>query len=207
MEIKLDKNLELGRCPHCSVDKPNLISIHQESTHNHRGGNHRFWKIYKCKRCGGLVLAYSNKEQGEVQEVFPSTMEISSTIPYPAKDFLNQAKESIHSPAGAVMLCASAVDAMLKEKGSKKGTLNERINQAAEDHLITPEMAKWAHEIRLDANEPRHADEKRPLPTEDDARKSLEFSMALSEFLFVLPARVQRGLKEVNKANSEKLGK
>jgi len=203
MDIKLDNNLDLSRCPHCSVDNPNLISIHQQDTHNHRGANHRFWKVYKCNRCGGLVLAYSNREQGEVQEIFPSATEISSTIPPPAREYIQQAQESIHSPAGSVMLAASAVDAMLKSKGYKKGNLHDRINKAAEEHLITPEMAKWAHEVRLDANEPRHSDEKKPLPNEFKARRILDFALALAQFLFVLPARVQRGLTPPKEDNNQ----
>ena len=65
-------------------------------------------------------------------------------------------------------------------------------------------MAKWAHEVRLDANEPRHADEQKPLPDEEDARKCVEFVLALAKFLFVLPSRVKRGLKD---AGGESEGK
>jgi hypothetical protein len=55
------------------------------------------------------------------------------------------------------MLAASAVDAMLKHKNYTVGSLKDRIDKAAKDHLITSEMAAWAHEIRLDANDERHA--------------------------------------------------
>jgi len=64
-------------------------------------------------------------------------------------------------------------------------------------------MARWAHEVRLDANEPRHADETTPLPTEDDARKCVDFALALAQFLFVLPAQVKRGLADA----TEQLGR
>jgi hypothetical protein len=97
------------------------------------------------------------------------------------------------------MLAASAVDAMLKEKGLKDGSLYNRIEQAAANHLITPGMAEWAHEVRLDANDQRHADENAPLPTSDDAQRIVEFASALAEFLFVLPARVQRGREAAQK--------
>jgi hypothetical protein len=40
------------------------------------------------------------------------------------------------------MLSASAVDAMLKVKGYKSGSLYSRIDKAAEDHMITSEMAR-----------------------------------------------------------------
>lgn len=93
------------------------------------------------------------------------------------------------------MLTASAVDAMLKDKGYRDGTLNARIDSAAKDHLITAEMASWAHDIRLDANDQRHADEAASLPSNADAAKVIEFASALAQFLYVLPARVERGRK------------
>jgi hypothetical protein len=102
---------------------------------------------------------------------------------------------SLHAPTGAIMLTASAVDSMLKDKGFKDGSLNVRIDAAAKSNLITQEMAAWAHEIRLDANDQRHADENAELPTEGDAEKVIEFANALAQFLFVLPARVERGRK------------
>lgn len=92
------------------------------------------------------------------------------------------------------MICASAVDAMLKEKEYTEGTLNDRINKAAAEHLITDAMAEWAHEIRLDANIQRHADKDAGLPTYEDAKLTFDFAIAFAEYLFVLPSKVERGI-------------
>ena len=97
------------------------------------------------------------------------------------------------------MLAASAVDAMLKAKDLKKGSLNDRINEAADQHLITADMAKWAHSVRLDANEQRHADESAGLPSQADAQRTLDFAQALGTFLFTLPHLVKEGLKDAGK--------
>lgn len=91
------------------------------------------------------------------------------------------------------MLAASAVDAMLKLKKLTKGSLYVRIDKAAKKNLITPDMADWAHDIRLDANEPRHADQNATPPTLDDAQRVVTFAETLAEILFVLPERVKRG--------------
>ncbi len=101
--------------------------------------------------------------------------------------FLNQSIGSKHAPSGAVMLAASSVDAMLKEKGYKDGKLYGRIVKAVSDHLITAEMGKWAHEVRLEANDQRHADEEAPMATKEDAERIIEFALSLAQFLFVLP--------------------
>jgi len=192
----LNYNLELNRCPHCNVDHPNLPMVWHKETDAHSGGNHRFWKIYMCTRCGGLITAAARQQNGVVTDYFPSGVEIDDSVSGAAGAYLSQAINTIHAPAGSVMLSASSVDAMLKEKGYTEGSLYARINKAAEEHLITAEMAQWAHDIRLDANDQRHADANTSLPTEDDARRCVEFAIALAQFLFVLPARVQRGLAD-----------
>ncbi|MBD0331997.1 MAG: DUF4145 domain-containing protein, partial [Chitinophagaceae bacterium] len=116
------------------------------------------------------------------------------------KAFLQQAIDSTFAPAGSLMLCASAVDAMLKEKGYKDGSLYTRINKAAKDHLITQDMSDWAHHVRLDANDQRHADYDAELPTVDDAKKAIDFTKTLAEIFFVLPSLVRKGIEETTKS-------
>jgi hypothetical protein len=122
-------------------------------------------------------------------------MTAAETLPPHAREYLQQALQSLHSPAGAIMLAASAVDAMLKEIGYEEGVLFSRIDKAAADHRITDSMATWAHKVRLDANAQRHADKTYFLPTTDDAANTVSFAQALGEFLFVLPARVSTGIR------------
>ena len=134
-------------------------------------------------------------ENNAINQIWPAAQTVADEVPVRARTFLSQAIASLHAPAGAVMLTASAVDAVLKDKGLNVGNLNSRIDAAAKNHLITPEMAAWAHEIRLDANDQRHADEEADLPDSANAAKAIEFANALAQFLYVLPARVERGRK------------
>lgn len=130
----------------------------------------------------------------EMAGAFPNRATLADAIPDRARRYLEQARESLHAPAGAVMLAASAVDAMLKHRGLKDGSLYARIEAAVEEHLITVEMSQWAHAVRLDANDQRHADDNAQLPGTDDATRSIEFATALADILFVLPARITTGL-------------
>jgi hypothetical protein len=196
--MPLVQSLKLDRCPHCRVDRPNLPCIFQTITRDSEGRTPRTWGFYVCSRCGGVVSGWAPEHEypQTPYEWFPGEKRLDGSIPERARSYLDQARSSIHAPAGAVMLTASSVDAMLKNKGYTEGTLNSRIDKAAEDHLITSEMAAWAHEIRLDANDERHADEQAPLASLTDAEKAVEFTTALAQFLFVLPARVERGRKK-----------
>lgn len=195
---KLSPNLALSTCPHCSIAKPLLRNQHQLETHDHTGANLRRWRIYDCTNCGGLVTAWAAQWDQTIGEYFPTSQVVQDDIPERAREFLQQAIDSLHAPAGAVMLSASAVDAMLKEKTYKKGSLYDRIDKAVKDGVITADMADWAHQIRLDANDQRHADENVGMPTGPDGERCIEFAKALGQFMFVLPARISRGIARVS---------
>ena len=192
----LTNNLTLNRCPHCGIAEPNLTLKTRFDTKNHAGVDHRFWGIFICSKCGGVVTAWSRQAAGEIREHFPSSRTIDNDFPDRPRAYLQQALDSLNAPAGAVMLSASAVDAMLKLKGYANGNLYQRIEKAVEDHLITADMGKWAHDVRLDANDQRHADHAADLPTGEDAARVIDFATALAQILFVLPNRVQRGIRE-----------
>lgn len=185
--------LRLERCPCCGVATPLISRQGAISTSTSRGKN-RQWQIFGCRSCGGALLA---EVQGEkAVSLVPEPSEVDAVVPERPREYLSQALGSLGQPAGAIMLAASAVDAMLKVKGLTEGSLYARIDQAAKQHLITADMAKWAHQVRLDANDQRHADLATSLPTEEEARLTVRFADALAEFLFVIPARVTRGLEE-----------
>ncbi|MCP3789468.1 DUF4145 domain-containing protein [Pseudomonas sp. N2-11] len=191
-----EETLALGRCPHCNVAVPHMALEMAIETVNSGQNNLRTWAGYACRSCGGVVLTSARGERRHAQHIngiWPSAESVDEAIPPRPRAFLQQAISSLHAPAGAVMLCASSVDSMLKESGLKTGSLYERIEKAAAQHLITKEMAAWAHEVRLDANDQRHADDLAELPEADEAKRAVEFVQALGQFLFVLPSRVRRG--------------
>ena len=191
---KLLQNLIISRCPHCSVANPNLFKQHSFQTNNHANDFPRMWYVYTCGRCGGVVTAWGVDNGASIAEYFPSATVVNEDIPDRPRSYLQQAIESIHAPAGAVMLAASSVDSMLKIKGYKEGTLYARIENAVKDNIITVDMGQWAHDVRLDANDQRHADDDANLPTPEDAQRVIDFTIALAEILFVLPSKVQRGM-------------
>jgi len=202
----LQPQLDLERCPHCNIANPMFTQHTHFQTNSANSNFQRIWAIYICRSCGGVVSACALQQNQPIIKLFPSYDEPDENIPERAREYLRQAINSIHAPSGAVMLAASSVDAMLKEKELTSGSLYSRINTASEQHLITAEMADWAHEVRLDANDERHADQSSTLPTEEDAKRVIEFTKALAQFLFVLPSKVQRGIRNARGENTDETG-
>lgn len=208
--LKISELLDLDRCPHCRVHKPTLTRLWgPNETRTHADTNPRWWGLYRCNSCGGCVIAGGAKQgdghpnKTSVDEVYPGIDGVDEAIPELPRSYLLQARDSIHAPDGAGMLAASAVDAMLKAKGYTKGWINKRINEAVKDHLITVDMGKWAHQVRIDSNDPRHADKERPHLTENDAKRSIKFASALAQLLFVLPALIDEGIKASDEPPAE----
>lgn len=191
------RNLPLDHCPHCYVDRPNLMGTGTLfTTKNHLNDNSRDWRNYVCATCGGVVTVACWTGGERIIMIFPDPAILSEAIPERARSYLQQAVGTVASPDASIMVACSSVDAMLKAKGYKDGNLYPRIVEATKDHVLTEGMSKWAHQIRLDANEQRHSDEKAEMASQEDAERIIEFAKALAQFLFVVPALVERGIEE-----------
>ena len=209
LNLKSSLHLSLQRCPHCNTANPTVSRQHVFQTTPSKENYALppstvfWWHVYVCLSCGGLVggattaapMTAWGQQPLPVQWLVPAIQQVSTEIPPAAAQYLVQARETLSSPAASVMVSASAVDAMLKAKGYKDGTLYSRIAAAEKAGLLTKDMAEWANDIRLVANDERHADEDALAKSPEDATNSLEFADALAELLFVLPARVTRGRK------------
>jgi hypothetical protein len=137
--------------------------------------------------------APSNQLRKEAYCLWPAARSVADELPERAKIYLKQAINARSAPDGCAMLCGSAVDAILKDKGFEKGSVYSRIDEASKTGLLTPEMAEWAHEVRLDSNRPRHADDADAHVTRQQAENAIEYVRTLGHILYVLPQRVTEG--------------
>src|ERR1700731_4214427 len=156
--MPLPVQLTLSSCPRCGVKNPALaMMVGGFVTKAYDGSNGRVWATYVCSTCGGMIITSAPGSEPNpaslemINEILPSPRTVSEVIPEQARQYLTQAQDSLHAPDGAVMLAASAVDAMLKAKNYRDGSLYSRIDKAAADHVITQDMARWAHHVRLEA--------------------------------------------------------
>lgn len=199
-------DLPLDRCPHCSIMHPRLIAHNPPfNTPRADGGPNNIWLVFSCASCGSLVTAKCSKNSdGSVRifNTYPDAGVVSSDLPPAAAKYLKQAHETAFAPDAAAVMAGSAVDAMLKALRYENGSVYSRIEQAEADHVLTKGMAEWAHSVRLGSNRPRHADSDSPHVSEQEARNSIAFADALGQFLFVLAARIDRGIEEANSAAS-----
>lgn len=191
------------RCPHCAIANPQMVEmwkskVIEDPDNSDRG---KQWGAYRCSTCANLILAegeYCHRPRDGVgflpndaiETIYPGTKSVAKELPASAKTYLEQAGNTLHAPDASVLMSGSAVDAMLKHLGYTEGTLYSRIDKAVQDHVLTVGMGQWAHKVRLESNNVRHADASRPHMTKEDAEKALEFTRSLGDFLFVLTAKI-----------------
>ena len=202
--------LQIEQCPRCGVVNPATVQIHvYAEAHAIQRGAFQ-WFTFACRACGGPIVVQTLNGNLGILGIDPKPRpdEAAVELPERARAYLREAVRAARggAPTASVMACASSVDAMLKAKEYREGTLYTRIGKAADDRVITPEMAKWAHQVRLEANDQRHADENAPLPTKEDAERCIEFAETLGELLFVLPAKVTRGIGSPTPSTPEAVG-
>lgn len=188
--------LGVPNCPHCGTAHPTLQRVWHSQQPRPRADEKRtsIWAAFSCTTCGGVVSVRG--QPGEVagnalvDAIFPAAWEAHAAIPAAVARYLKQAKQTLSNTDASVLMSAAAIDAMLKDKGLHEGTLYARIDQAVAKGLITQGMADWAHRVRLDANNSRHADGGSPEPLDDDAQRAFDYADALTEILYVLPSRM-----------------
>lgn len=188
----------VASCPYCATGKPHVTIIHDLG---YRG---RRFATYNVSCCNGVILALGpvgdRLSNALIEKLYPPVRSVAVEVPEPAKTYLQQAFETLHAPDAAAVMAGSAVDAMLKYFKFTEGSVYARIDQAVAQHVLTQAMGDWAHEVRLGANRPRHADAENPHVTPAQASQAVEFAESLAYFLFVLSSRVARGVEKAKEA-------
>lgn len=86
-----------------------------------------------------------------------------------------------------VLLCGKVIDVATKEI-DPTWKLEKRLKKLATDGKLTPDMANWAEEIRLDRNTAIHEDHDF---SAEQAQAILKFTEAFLTYVYTLPALVE----------------
>ena len=159
-----------------------------------------------CGQCSRAVLAsfetpdnnpptkwLGNSQRRRLQylQIFPQRPPVAAPhhTPENAARFFRQGMDNLLGrncdAAGAMF--RKALETALKSRFPKIGvsvSLYQRIEKAAEQHALTPELAEWAQQIRLDGNAAVHGEE--PF-SQEDAMRLCSFTKLVFQYLFTLP--------------------
>ena len=198
--------LKLKRCPHCNIASPH---IRLQGNFIGEGGRYH-WGLYQCQSCQKAITARIDCDATtgiqKLDTCFPkieNQILEAEAVPENIRKDLQEAFES--TPSASIMMTNRALDMMLVDRrGYDDDTLSfyQKIEKALEDNLITEDISKWAHKIRLDSNVIRHKKtEGNNRPTSEQAQQALKFAQTLAEILYIFPSLIpkEEEKEEVNK--------
>jgi hypothetical protein len=199
-------------CPHCSAENSTFLFQH---VYQVKKGDRPsiFWMLFQCPRCSaGVVVKASMKKQqipfdaykGDIRDLFHSVehfprrpfVDAPSGLPTDVQRLYLRAAQCFQRDDmdSASMMFRKTLEVALKEKfGDFPGNLYQHIQHLAQAHLLTDDLAQWAHEIRIDGNRGAHEAQE---PDWEDTRQLKEFLHVFLLYTFSLPALVEARRKK-----------
>ena len=142
-----------------------------------------------CGRCNRAIVA--TLRAGYLYRMAPAPPKPPSYLPGDVEDYFRQGVDNLsgnYDAAGAMF--RAALEAALRGKlpDSKARTLFDLIKEAEEQKKVTPDLAKWAHQIRLGGRDAVHKDP----ASKDDAKELHDFTELVLLYLHTLPEMLER---------------
>jgi len=190
-----------AQCPDCGV-----LSVFDHKTSDREfgaltaSGQHQFgnkawhriqWRLLRCSNCGrgGLAKFHDQNAPPTALELFYpraiDTAPLPRGLPTGIRNEYREAElcASVEAWRGASALLRSTLEKALKANGYSKGSLEAKIDTAADDGVITAARKQKAHEdVRVLGNEVVH-DEYRDV-TEEEVTSALHYVQPVLEDLY-----------------------
>ena len=171
----VDNNVR-ARCPDCSgaittfehkVEGSRLRQIQIETSEVL--GRHKVYITYRLLRCagcgrGGMSKSKHSQDWSQLLDFYPKSVDealLPDAVPEPITAEFREAEKCLAWGArrAASALFRSALEKTLKANGYQKGSLKKKIDEAANDGILTETRKKRAHEeIRVLGNDVLHDD-------------------------------------------------
>ena len=192
-------------CPHCQTKGVAFIPSNKAvAGWRSRVAVNCLDVLAQCGLCSrGIVAVYKNDGTRHnpyytrTGEIFPKPPSFGAPLytPEPASNYFDQGAQNLFESKNydsAGVMFRKSLESGLKERFPRyQGSLFERIKSAAEDQKLTPDIAEWAHTVRVLGNKAAH-DEKW---TKEQAIELYHFTDLLFIYLFTLPAKIRESRK------------
>ena len=203
-------------CPFCGT-KSVAFTIVAESVAS-KVSPYDWHSLAICGQCSrGVLTVFETPERSPPRDLLerghnldkrwifpePPKTEAPEHTPKNVANYYRQGMENLGrnwDAAGTMFRKALDVGLKVKFSHDTKGKLYERIRRAADRHDLTPELADWAHQIRLDGNDAAHDEE--PL-LEPEARRLQVFTELVFRYLFTLPGMMQEARQDETSAENQ----
>jgi len=215
-EINRDFN-----CPHCHIHSLHLLEV------AHLGPTVKVWlqnistgrpyhretnllhHIYRCVKCKGdtylLIRPTVETRPERIMHQHPIPMPVvHESIPAEVRGAAIEAEKclSVQAPNACGVMTRRAIHALCQDKGAKGKDLYEQLEFLRDNHQITPDLWKWAEELRIVGRSGAHPEWQDV--TLEEAAYAVQFLEEILKYVYINPYEFdQRKLKETKKRKDD----
>jgi hypothetical protein len=162
----------------------------------------------ECSICHRTMIGYSYLEQVDHDEwdyVNPTSLwpqerkTLDWNIPKLVRTSIEEAMKCFKAKAysACAVMCGRALEALCKEHKAKNWQLAKGIKELQEKGIIDGRLYEWSEALRDRRNIGAHASEEDI--SKEDARDVLDFTIAISEYVYVLTVKYNEFKKREEK--------
>ncbi|WID95723.1 DUF4145 domain-containing protein [Bosea vestrisii] len=183
-------------CAFCDA-RGNFAEHHHSERKNARGKTLNY-DILKCENCGNLVMVFwsgGNGIHGRKLVPWPLKVERApESWPAGVGNLWLQARRSLQSESwdAAAVMARSSLQAALRHVKAEGTSLFQEIESLGSRGLLPPTMVDWAHAVRLFGNDSAHPKVDQKPASKKEVTEAVRFIEFLFEYLFELPARIEK---------------
>lgn len=187
------KDTEIIECPTCeSKVTAKIIAIKEDQ--EEYGPPARILFL-ECPFCNRALLGYSEMEQIDFDEwefsspnrlwPYPKSS-LSLKLPESVRSSIEEAKLCFNARAysASVVMCGRALESICKEHSIKNWKLQKGLLELKQLGIIDGRLFDWGEELRKSRNIGAHANDEKI--TKEDASDILDFTVAISDYVYVL---------------------
>lgn len=176
-----------GSCPHCGRA---VLFTHRHNFTNNAGEHF----LMECPSCLKSVLIIQSGKHAKGYPSGPPPVVDEHLSGHIRADYEEaQRCESAGLHTAAAIMCRRLIELSTKEKGAEGRNLYERIESLVEARVLTSELGKVAHRIRIIGNNGAHPDYPDLIGLgQKDAEEALEFVKIYTDYVYVLPTKTSK---------------
>lgn len=200
--------LECSKC-NITIEMKEIGSY--EIEHDGYIGSQKF-TLCKCPNCTNPLLTEEKVKYlagetywGTPQILFPNDeFNINPVIPEKLRKSLKESIQCLqaNSFTATVIMCRRTVEGFCKTKGVNESNLAKAIDKLKSEEIINTQLYDWANELRLIGNEAAHNID--TVFSAEDARESLEFTIAILDFTYSFKDKFESFKKRRIEKNEKK---
>jgi len=152
------------------------------------------YRLLQCPRCNGAILWFMD-EHDNTGVLWPREDKVSFGLPRNIKNSLEEAITCFEGKAftATAIMCRKALEGMCSEYEVEEETLEKSLLRMKELGVIEGKLHEWATALRMVGNEAAH--DVKVTVKADDAKDIVDFTKALSEYLFTFKEKFESFMK------------